>query len=670
MSAVVLTQLIFSALALTAVLSGGMHTTWVTIFVSMCFLVGLLTLVWLSVFAKDGIDVADSESTSQDNVAALELIGAKRKIAELHAELENARKDIWELKQFKSDFLGHISHEIRTPLNAVVGMAELLSRTELSKEQSELVSLVSSSGETLLSVINDILNYSKIESGEFSLDYSEFELYDLVEGTTALLAEQARLKEITLTTFISPVLARSYIGDPGRLKQILLNLLGNAVRFAQKGELLVAATQDPTAPDRLRFSVKDNSSSMSTSVVASLFTPMTEVDMITTRKYGGTGLGLSVSKKLVELMKGEIGVESHAEKGTTYWFSAAVRPAPEYHGSTPSAPLSEELPIKKILLLGKASSSMAVVMAYCKSWGVQAEYEPLADAALASLYAAPQNYQAVVVEPSATDTNPVLFLDKLFHSDELAEVHVIVLTDDEQTEQAVKKLGFTLQTLRKPFKKAHLREALRHCHLKVRRTGELVPESELKSFLASVQFATNKSQTEQLEEHKKPAPGQSRIMIVEDNPVNRRLVLLQLKTLGMDCHIVENGQEAVDVLQKDDYDLVFMDCWMPVLDGFGATKKIREIDLAKRRHTPIVAMTANAMETDRQECLAAGMDDYISKPVTRTVLQSMLDKWLPAHGELQFDTKEPKESKESTEPGSDSDSPPKRSHNLNTNTWS
>ena len=311
-SAIVLLQLIMFIVLLGAIFLGVEKSTAVIAIVCACYLVGMtLLIVYSSFWKEDGksnrqqttepTKTADPSQQltdqTQTEVQPDQLINAKRKIAALLRELEDARSDINELRRFKSDFLAHISHEIRTPLNAVVGMAELLSRTPLTQEQAELVGLVTSSGETLLSVINDILNYSRIDAGEFSLECIEFEPHDLVEGTTALLVDQARLKDLTLTTFVSTTLSRSYLGDADRLKQILLNLLGNAVRFAQRGEILVSAIEDPEDPSCVRFTVKDSTSSMSNSIVSSLFTPLTEVDITTARKYGGTGLGLSVSKK-------------------------------------------------------------------------------------------------------------------------------------------------------------------------------------------------------------------------------------------------------------------------------------------------------------------------------------------------------------------------------------
>jgi len=655
-SAVVVMQLLLSALALAAVVSGTAHSSIAIACVTFCYALGLGTLVWYSATWKNK-SVKDEAAIRTDKIPD-DLLQANRKIGELNRELEKRRSEVWELNRFKSDFLAHISHEIRTPLNAVVGMAELLSRTDLTKEQLELVSLVNSSGETLLSVVNDILNYSKIEAGEFALEHNEFELTELVEGTTQLLAEQARLKEVTLLTFVSPKLSRSYMGDAGRLKQILLNLLGNAVRFAQSGEILVSAVADPEHQERIRFEVKDESSQMTNSIVASLFTPMTEVDMVTARKYGGTGLGLSVSKKLVELMRGKIGVDSQNGQETIYWFSALLRPAPANHDSgTEHIAISQ----KKIMLFGKASSSMGVVMAYCKSWGLDPEYQATPDSALNVLHATPEQFQAVIVDPSFDGGSAVAFLQKMFESEPLTNVHALVLTEDERIEQSVKKLGFTLQTLRKPFRKAHLREALRQCHMRLRRSGDLeLPESHLRSVVASVGFATNpvKPSTEASPERKRK---NMRILIVEDNPVNRRLVHLQLKTMGLDCDIVENGQEAVDAIEKEKFDLIFMDCWMPILDGFAATARIREIDAKRKIHTPIVAMTANALDTDRFDCLSSGMDDYISKPVTRTVLMAMLDKWIPQRGELKFDT---------TDDNYESPDNPPRKPRMNTNTWS
>ena len=460
-SAIVLLQLMLFIVLLAAIFLGVEKSTAVIAVVCICYLVGLALLVAYNFYWKEDVKSNPQQTTVREDssqratqeakaeIPTDELLSAKRKIAQLLRELEDARSDINELRRFRSDFLAHISHEIRTPLNAVVGMAELLSRTPLTQEQAELVGLVTSSGETLLSVINDILNYSRMDSGEFSLNCIEFEPHDLVEGTTALLVDQARLKDLTLTTFVSTTLARSYLGDADRLKQILLNLLGTAVRFAQRGEVLVSAIEDPEDPNCLKFTVKDSTSSMSNSIVATLFTPLTEVDIITARKYGGTGLGLSVSKQLVELMKGTIGVESTESDGTTYWFSAKLRPAP----ATEDATEPEPIPATKVLLTGHATSSMAVIMAYCKSWGLSCDYQPTSIEAIQALSASPNEYQAVIVEPQAELAQSLEFIKQLFAAEQLGGIHAIVLTENESTELAVRHLGLTLQTLRKPLKK-------------------------------------------------------------------------------------------------------------------------------------------------------------------------------------------------------------------------
>lgn len=564
--------------------------------------------------------IAPSIQQSENHLK--QIIAMNDQFTSMAAELDGARRQLQEQSQIKSDFLGHISHEIRTPLNAVVGMAELLSRTNLTPEQQELVSLINSSGETLLSVINDILSYSKMEAGEFALDSNEFDLHELIEGTTHLLVKQARLKELTLTTFVSPTLSSSYLGDSARLRQVLINLLGNSIRFASKGEILVSATEDADDKKMIRFSVKDDCAGMTNSVVATLFSPPTQVDMVTARKYGGTGLGLSVSKKLVELMRGKLGVDNDEEKGTTFWFSVPLETAMGGQDATNDAPYAVQ---KKLMLAGNTSTSVAVVMAYAKSWGVECVYCPTTEEALSSLHEKPDQYQVVILESAGAASFVPEFLSAFCTDSALEAVHVIVLSDQESVATAAKESGAGIQVLRKPFKKAQLRESLRQCQLSLRRTGEIVrPEAQIKSFIASMEFATRKDNTAP----SLSSAAKARLLVVEDNPVNRRLVHLQLRTLGFECDIVENGQEAVDALLSHQYDLVFMDCWMPVLDGFAATAKIRENELTKSKHTTIVAMTANAMESDRDECIAAGMDDYISKPVTQSALRDVLEKWV------------------------------------------
>jgi PAS domain S-box-containing protein len=465
---------------------------------------------WIAIVRNITMRKADEQRLQQ---YAQEL---ERKNEELESAVITAR----EATRMKSRFLANMSHEIRTPMNGVLGMTDFLLGTELNYEQQEYAESIKRSADSLLALINDILDLSRIEAGKLRLDHVGFGLRSTVEETASFFTMQARAKGLEFKTAISNSLPRDAVGDPGRLRQVLTNLLGNAVKFTEQGRITLTAEPVSQTKDgfKVRFSVQDTGIGIPRDQHARLFESFTQVDDSSTRKYGGTGLGLAISKQLAELQGGEIGVESEPGQGSRFWFTARF---------------------------GKA---------------VAAEKPAQAPASIPTARPAAQRLASVPMRPVTSS-----------------------------------------------------------------------PQAAPRATTASA------SESPQVVEIPLAAPSR-RILLAEDNEINQRIALRLLQKLGLEADAVANGQEAVEALAKRKYDLVLMDCQMPRMDGFEATALIRSRE-GKGRHVPICALTANAMEGDRERCLAAGMDDYISKPVGLEKLRETLERWIPGEGSSALPTK-------------------------------
>jgi PAS domain S-box-containing protein len=562
------------------------------------------------------------------------LIGISRDITALkkiEAELEINRDAALELARQKSHFLATMSHEIRTPMNAILGMIGLLLDTRLSSKQRDFADTIRTSAEALLAIINDILDLSKIEAGKFVFEQIDFDLREAVEATVDLLAPRAQAKGIELMSIVPADVPVDLRGDPGRLRQVLTNLVGNAVKFTERGEIVLRVDRESQTPQEVvvRFSVRDTGIGVPSEAQTRIFQAFTQADGSTTRKYGGTGLGLAISKQLVELQGGEIGVESQPGEGSTFWFRLrfvrqpagdAVKPAPRF-------------PHLRALVVDRNATKRELLREKLALWAVPTELAAGSDEALVRL------------RDAAAAGNPFRIV---FAGQDPPEVDGLGLARAVRAEAALGKPQVVLLTaLDQPFEAAVLHSAGVFAVL-----AKPVRQARLLDCLQEVEAgAEGSSQTESWGRGprgtrfwRKKVPEQSvRILLAEDNAVNQKVALQQLRKLGYAADTVATGREVIAAVTRGPYDVILMDCLMPEMDGYEASRRIRRIERASPGRSPayIIAMTANALAGDREACLAAGMDDYVVKPVKLDDLQAALEQALgrlparppaPAHG--------------------------------------
>ncbi len=554
---------------------------------------------------------------------------AVRNKAEAH--MVEARDKAEQAARAKSDFLATMSHEIRTPMNGVLGMTELLMNTDLSAKQFRFADTIRRSGEALLCIINDILDFSKIDAGKLEIQHTVFDLRQLVEDTASFFAEGAQSKRIELVSNFPPNEHAAYRGDPDRIRQILMNLIGNALKFTEHGEISIQVSTLETADDEatIKFEVSDSGVGIAEEHQAHIFESFQQADASTTRKFGGTGLGLAICNRLVALMHGKIGVNSTLGEGATFWFTVKLTPAPS---SAITNQIKNDVNFAglKVLVVDDNETNREVLQHQLANWKMKTECVASGSQALKFLNRSIDKrdvYDVIILDRQMPEIDGVELAQRIRQNEHLKSVAIVMLSSINQLEETGQWYSAGIDVyVNKPVRQADLYEGL---------CVALEEKNKVVADAISIEAENIDNGMQSL---------RADILIAEDNPINQELARTMLE--GLDCTVVvvDNGLEAVraitdsplDQMQKR-YDMILMDCQMPELDGFQAAQKIRRWETSQNQHIPIIALTANAMTGDREKCLDAGMDDYLSKPFTQEQLFDVCKKWISLETKTKHD---------------------------------